>query len=426
MKDNLLAWKKLGMDIDLHNMVLEFVGGVYGGIYMSQKNRPERMDYFDLFMSDLHGKRTHELMEAQQEGRKVVGTFCVFVPEELVIAANAIQVGLCAGAEMGFDKAEHYVPRNTCALIKSAFGFNLSKVCPFIEVSDMIVGENTCDGKKKSFEQYATLVKNEMYVLDLPQVKTKEGKALLAGEYNRFKEKLEQLTGNTITAEKLKAAIEIINKRRTALLRLADLRKADPCPISGLDVLLINQIAFLDDPTRFTTAVNTLCDELEQRVADQVGVAPKGTPRIVISGCPMAVPNWKVPSIIETSSIVIVGEETCTGERGTRNLVEYNAESLEAMLEGIVDRYFKVDCAIFSPNQERFDHITEMVEKYNADGVIQYTLQCCQPYGHESMSIERELEARGVAALSIETDYSQEDMGQLKTRVEAFGERITK
>ncbi len=426
MEKNLAVWSKLGMDIDLHNVVLDVVGGMYGGIYMTQKNRPEKMSYFDIFMSDLHGMRTHELMDAKSQGRKVIGTFCVFVPEELVIAANAIQVGLCAGAEMGFEQAEQYVPRSTCALIKSAFGFNLAKVCPFIEVSDMIVGENTCDGKKKSFEQYASIVKNSMYIMDLPQVKSAEGRNLLSAEYQRFKQTLEEFTGNEITSEKLKAAIEIINVRRQALQRLASLRAANPAPISGLDVLLVNQIAFIDDPTRFTAAVNELCDELEARAASSVGVASDKTPRVIISGCPMAIPNWKLPSIIETSNIVIVGEETCTGERNTRNQVLVQGDSTEELVEALVDRYFQVDCAIFSPNEDRFGHIAEMVKKYNADGVIQYTLQCCQPYGHESMANERKLEAMGIPALCIETDYSQEDMGQLKTRVEAFGERITK
>ncbi len=425
MRDNKLAWSKLGMNIELHDGLMSVLGNMFGGIYMSQENRPAKMDYFDKLMCDLHGGRIHELMDEQAKGRKVIGTFCVFVPEELVLAADAIQVGLCAGAEMGFDQAEQYVPRNTCALIKSAFGFNLAKVCPFIEVSDLIVGENTCDGKKKSFEAYADIVKN-MYVLDLPQVKSVEGKALLAAEYNRFKEKVEEVTGNTITAEKLKAAIEILNNRRQALQRLAAVRAANPAPISGLDVLLINQLAFVDEPLRYTAAVNALCDELEERAKCGNGVASEKAPRIIISGCPMAVPNWKLPNIIEKSGLIIVGEETCTGERNTRNTVCTCGSTLEEMMSAIVDRYFKVDCAIFSPNPERLEHIAELAKKCNADGIIHYTLQCCQPYGHEAIKLEKELEARGIPMLCIETDYSAEDMGQIKTRVEAFGERLEK
>lgn len=422
MRNNIEAWKRLKIDIDTHNVVLDIVGGMYGNIYLTQKNRPARMDYFEGFAADLHGMRIHELMEAQAEGRKVIGTFCVFIPEELSIAVNALQIGLCAGAEMAFDAAESFVPRNTCALIKSAFGFNLAKVCPYVEVSDLVIGENTCDGKKKAFESYGPLV-NELYILDLPQMKSPAGKSLLNEEYRKLAAKLEEFTGNKITKESLAKGVSVVNAKRSALLRLASLRHANPAPISGLDVLLINQIGFLDDPIRFTAAVNTLCDELEERIKAGEGVTSKNAPRILVSGCPMAVPNWKLPNIIEKAGGVIVGEETCTGERALRNLVEVK-ESCDAQIEAIADRYFKIDCAVFTPNNSRLENIKDMYKRYNADGVIHYSIQCCQPYTNEAINFEKKLEADSIPMLSLETDYSQEDMGQLQTRVEAFFERI--
>ncbi|MGL5681951.1 MAG: double-cubane-cluster-containing anaerobic reductase [Marinifilaceae bacterium] len=423
MNDYRQIWTSLGLDMEAHDALLEGLGMAYKDIFFTQPNRPESVRYFDIVMGAIHGLRVKELMEEKEKGRKVIGAFCVFVPEELVIAANAILIGLCSGAEVANDKAEQFVPRSTCALIKAAFGFKLAKVCPFTEVTDMIVGENTCDGKKKSFEQFAQINEN-FYLMDLPQMKTEAGKALLKAEYVRFAEKLEELTGNKITVENLKRATDIVNAKRAAMHRLAKLRAFDPAPISGLDVLLANQIYFFDDPERFTAQINTLCDELEQRIANGVSVMTKGTPRVIISGCPMAVPNWKVPAIIETSGAIIVGEETCTGERGTQTLTDATATTLDAFMDAIVNRYLTIDCAVFTPNRSRVEHIKKMVQEYKADGVIYYSLQFCQPYTHEAISIERELENEDIPVLSIDTDYSAEDMGQLKTRIEAFIERI--
>lgn len=422
MSDYKQMWTDLGLDLATHDAVLDLVGKMYGDVFMSQQNRPKGMQYFDFVMSEVHGLRIKELMDAKAEGRKIIGTFCVFVPEELVLAVNGVMVGLCAGAELAFEAAEQYVPRNTCALIKSAFGFKLAKVCPYIESTDLIVGENTCDGKKKAYEQYKDLVGN-LYVMDLPQMKSESGKLLLKAEYQRFAQKLEEISGKKITEESLKKGIEIVNNKRKAIRRLSDLRAANPVPISGLDALLINQIYFYDDPIRFTGAVNALCDELEERIHQQQGVFPANTPRILLSGCPMAVPNWKLPHIIETSGATIVGEEMCTGERGTRNNTSEMGNT-DAMLNGIVDRYFKIDCAIFTPNSERLCSIMDMAKQYKVDGVIHYSLQFCQPYQNESIAIEKQLEADGIPVLLIETDYSAEDAGQLKTRIEAFIERL--
>ncbi|MDF7825081.1 double-cubane-cluster-containing anaerobic reductase [Pontiellaceae bacterium B12227] len=423
MADYRAMWKDLGMNLEAHDMLLDFLGKYYADTFLTQNERPEGMDYFNFVMSEVHGLRIKELMDQKAVGRKVIGAYCVFVPEELVLAVDATLVGLCAGADYALDQVEQYLPRNTCALIKSAFGFKLGGVCPYLEATDLVVGENTCDGKKKAFESLGGLIDN-LYVMDLPQVKSEQGRALLKAEYIRFKEQIEELTGVTITAEKLKESIAVVNAKRGALHRLAKLRGADPAPISGLDALLANQIAFFDDPVRFTASVNTICDELEKRVADKVGVFPQGTPRILISGCPMAVPNWKLPAIIESCGGVIVGEESCIGERGCRNLVSTAAESVDELIDGIVDRYFKVDCAVFTPNRERVEHIEEMFQGSNADGVIHYGLQFCQPYLMEAMDVEKKLEDSDIPVLRVETDYGQEDVGQLKTRVEAFVEQL--
>ena len=423
MSEYIEMWKDLGLDLSTHDAVLEIVGKSYHDVFLNQKNRPKGMAYFDFVVSEIHGLRVKELMDAKKEGRKVIGTFCVFVPEEIVLALNAISVGLCAGAELGFEAAEEYIPRNTCSLIKSAFGFKLAKVCPYIEASDMIVGENTCDGKKKAYESYSDLVSN-LYIMDIPQMKTPAGKSLMKEEYLKFAEALEELTGLKLTVENLKQGIKTVNNKRKAILRLAKLRAANPVPISGLDVLLANQISFFDDPERFTTSINAICEELEQRIANDEGVFPKGTPRILLSGCPMAIPNWKVPHIIETSGAIVIGEEMCTGERGSQKLTSDDANTVDGLIDNIVDRYFQIDCAVFTPNKSRYEHIKEMAKKYNADGVLHYSLQFCQPYQAESIPFEKGLEEEGIPVLNIETDYSQEDMGQLKTRIEAFIERI--
>ncbi len=417
-------WKSLGMDLNAHDALLGVLEQGYRDIYLAQKNRPEGMGYFDFVMSEVHGLRIKELLDEKKQNRKIIGSYCVFVPEEIVLAGGATLVGLCSGADFAVEEVEKYLPRNTCSLIKSSFGFKLGRVCPYLESADMIVGENTCDGKKKAYETFAGMVDN-LYVMDLPQVKSSQGRALLKEEFERFKTAVEELTGNKITVEALKEGVKVVNAKRAALHRLAILRKADPAPISGLDALLANQVFFYDNPARFTESVNKICDELEVRIKENQGAFPLKTPRILISGCPMAVPNWKLPWIIETSGAVIVGEESCVGERGSRNLTDDSGQSMDELMEAITDRYFKVDCAIFTPNRDRSDHIVEMAKAYGANGVIHYGLQFCQPYIMESIPVENTLEDLGMPCMRIETDYGMEDVGQLKTRVEAFIEQIS-
>ncbi len=415
-------WEQLNLDIPAHDGLLAVLGKFYDDIYLSQSGRLQGMEYLDFVLSEVHGLRIKELQDAKAAGRKIIGTFCVFVPEELSLAAGAVHIGLCSGAEVGSAEAEQLVPRNTCALIKSFIGFKLARLCPFTESCDLIIGETTCDGKKKAFEAFAEHVPLE--ILEVPQRKEAADRTLWKSEVVRLKTRLEELTGNTITAEKLQAAIKLVNDKRRALQRLNRLRQADPAPISGRDALLINQVSFYDDPVRFTTSINTLCDQIEARIAGGEGVAPAGTPRLLLSGCPMAVPNWKLPFIVESSGAVIVGEESCIGTRNTRDLVSEEATTLDGMIDALVDRYLKIDCACFTPNLERQANIQSMVKDLKADGVLHYSLMFCQPYEHEAIKIEKTLHQAGVPMLAIATDYSMEDVEQLKTRIEAFVEML--
>ncbi len=415
-------WEKLNLDLTAHEGLLQVLGKFYGDIYLTQEGRLKGMEYLDFVLSEVHGLRIKELQEARAQGRKVIGTFCVFVPEELVLAADAVCVGLCAGAEIGKEAAEKILPRNTCALIKSFVGFKLSRLCPYIESCDLVVGETTCDGKKKAYEIFAEYA--PVHVMEIPQMKQACDRELWRAELRRFQTRVEEVTGQEITAARLKEAIKLVNQRRRVLQRLNRLRAAVPTPISGRDVLLINQVSFYDDPVRFTAKIGELCDELEKRVKAGEGVTPPGTPRLMLSGCPMAVPNWKLPYIVESAGAVIVGEESCIGTRNIRDLVDEGGETLEEMLEALVDRYMRIDCACFTPNQERLQNIVAMAKELEVKGVIHFALNFCQPYAMEAFKVGRALEDAGLPMLGIETDYSLEDVEQLKTRVEAFLEMV--
>lgn len=423
MADYKEMWKGLGLNLEKHDVLLNALTEMYGSMYMNQKNRPKGMEYFDFVVSEAHGLRIKELLDHKATGGKVVGTFCVYVPDEIITAANGIGVGLCGGAQISIPDAETVLPANLCPLIKSAFGFKLGLICPYFEASDYLVGETTCDGKKKVWE---ILGKNiSTHVMELPQKKTKKARELYLDELKLFKDKVEKESGVKITPEKLNEKIKLMNAKRKAIQRLYELRKASPSPISGEDALLVSQIAFYDNPERFTTQVNALCDELEERVKKGVGVVDKKAKRILISGCPMALPNWKMHHIIETGGANVVCEETCTGTRYFASpVIDESIKDMDGQMKAIADRYMSINCSCFTPNDERIEDVVKMAKEYKADGVIYYSLQFCLTYNLEYGKLKQELDKAGIPLLKIETDYSDEDAGQLKTRIEGFLERL--
>ncbi|MCR5661782.1 MAG: 2-hydroxyacyl-CoA dehydratase family protein [bacterium] len=422
MADYKKMWTELGMDVETHDQLCAVLPQAFGDVFLAQKNRPAGMDFWDMVVADVHGIRPAELIEEQKKGRKVFGTFCVYVPDEVIIAANGIVTGLCGGSEFWVPAGEAVLPKSTCPLIKASIGARLSKTCPFFRIADMYVGETTCDGKKKAWEILGKDV--PMYIMDMPQMKRAKDIDKWTEEIKDFAKTVEEFTGNKLTPEKLNNAIKIINAKRAALARIYNARKGANIPISGKDALLVMQIAFFDDPERCALMCNKLADELEERNKQGISVFPAGTKRIMVSGTPMAIPNWKLHHIVETSGGAIVCEETCTGTRYFEGMVDESKNTLEEQYRAIAERYMGINCACFTPNTKRIDDIIRLAKEYKVDGVIDVNLKFCCLYDTEGHFVEKALKEAGIPVLGIETDYSDADTEQLRTRIEAFIEML--
>ena len=422
MADYRKMWEELGMDLETHDQLCAVLPQAFGDVYLSQENRPESMDYYNMVVADIHGIRPAELIEHQKKGGKVFGTFCVYVPDEIVFAAGGIATGLCGGSQFWVPGGEKVLPTNTCPLIKASVGARLDRTCPFFRIADIYVGETTCDGKKKAWEILAEDV--PVYVMDLPQMKRAKDIQAWAEEIAAFKDKVEEVTGNKVTAESLAESIRLINGKRKDHELLYEKMKNEKLPISGRDVLLISLIAFYDDPVRFTQMTNKLCDELEQRIADGVSVFPEGTKRIMLTGTPMAIPNWKIHNIVETSGGAVVCEEMCTGTRYFEKQVDESGQTIDEEIQALANRYMNINCACFTPNTGRIDDILRLAKEYKVDGIIDINLKFCNLYDTEGYLVEKAMNEAGIPVLGIETDYTDSDAQQLRTRISAFIEML--
>lgn len=389
-------------------------------------------------LKNSYSMRISQLAEERKAGKKIIGTFCLFVPDEIIFAARADRVILCGGKNDTVSIAEQFLPRNICPLVKSSFGSLVNngcsgiKSCSHFSMADLIVAENTCDSKKKMYELLEDYVPT--YVIDLPQnPDSPEALKYFLGELEKFKKALEQLTGNKITAEQLKKEIKASNETRSLLHSLYDLRKTDPPLISGTDVLKLMQKQYFLSPSDFKKYLHTILEE-----AKRVEINKKDTdwdfkkdleeekkprkPRLMISGCPMSGGNTKVPEIIENKGGIIVAEESCTGTRSFWDTIDED-EDKDPML-ALAERYLKIPCSCMSPNKRRIDNILQLVREFKVEGVVYYTLQFCHGYNIEKYKIQQALKQAGIPMLAIETDYSDSDIEQIGLRVDAFLEML--
>ena len=361
-----------------------------------------------------------DIAQAKKEGRKVIGYYCLFSPVEIAIAGGAIPVSLCGSKDDPIEEAERVLPRNLCPLIKSSYGSAATDTCPFFCLSDLVVGETTCDGKKKMLELLAQL--RPLHILQLPQNQDPEtALPFWSDQIERFQERIERETGTRITDDRLSAAIHLTNTERRAKKALMDLAKIRPSPVTGRELLTItHKIGFFMDKRKGIDLIHEFVGELQ--TSAQHGISPftPNAPRILLTGVPVGLDSDKVVRLIERAGANVACFESCGGYKSV-SIIDEDKDPLRALAE----KYLATPCSIMSPNKGRFELLAELIEAFSIDGVVDLTWQACHTYNVESYRIGKFVEEKfNLPFLHLETDYSESDTEQLRVRIEAFLEMV--
>ena len=357
--------------------------------------------------------------ELKDKGVPVVGAYCTYFPQEIAMAMGAATVGLCSTSDETIAEAEKDLPKNLCPLIKSSYGFAKTDKCPFFYFSDVVVGETTCDGKKKMYEYMSEF--QDVFLMELPNTQSDEALKLWKSEIIRFKEYLEKKFDVTITEEDIRGAIRTNNQVRSSLKKLYEVMKHDPAPINGQDLFkVLYGSTFRFDRKAIPAEVEALVEKIEKEYAE--GKMLDKRPRILVSGCPVGGATEKVIRAIEDNGGVVITYENCNGAKSIDKLVD---EENPDVYDALARRYLEIGCSVMTPNRNRLVLLGRLIDEYRVDGVVEMTLQACHTYNVEALSIRRFVnEKKGIPYINVETDYSQADIGLLNTRIAAFIEML--
>ena len=357
--------------------------------------------------------------QLKDQGIPVVGSYCTYFPQEIAMAMGAATVSLCSTSDETIAEAEKDLPKNLCPLIKSSYGFAKTDKCPFFYFSDVVVGETTCDGKKKMYELMSEF--KDTFVMELPNSQSEDSLKLWKKEIIRFKEYLEKKFDVEITEEQIREAVKVNNEARRSLKKLYEVMRHDPAPISGYDLFkVLYGSTFKFDRKQIPGEVNALVDKIEKEYAE--GKMQEKKPRILITGCPIGGATEKIIRAVEDNGGIVVTYENCSGAKSIDKLVDENNPDV---YDAIARRYLNIGCSVMTPNPNRFELLGRLIDEYQVDGVVEMTLQACHTYNVETLSVRRFVnEEKHIPYINVETDYSQADIGQLNTRITAFIEML--
>jgi len=358
--------------------------------------------------------KTEEILDLKQQGKKIFGWLCTYVPEEIIHAAGILPVRITGyPQEMELDDGNAYFYINNCSFSRSCFQMGLRGEYDYL---DGIVAGSTCDGARRLFDLWCYYIKLSFsHILTVPRKYTERAHHLYYSQVNGFKKHLEQYLSYEITDDMLLQSIKVYNESRELLKKLYELRHKEKPPISGAETMEVLNASFRMPKEIFNDYLRQLLVELNTSEIEH-----KSRARLMITGSVMNNPEF-VHTIEEIGGLVVT-DELCTSTRYWSDPVVLDGRP---PLEAISRRYLNnFPCARMVPSDERFNRIIELARGYRVDGVISQIIRYCVPYAHDMPLITERLKQINVPTLALDVEYGTSGSGQIRTRVQAFLEML--
>jgi predicted CoA-substrate-specific enzyme activase len=370
---------------------------------------------FDLTSLYNRIEKQQESLIQKATGKKNVAYLCSYTPPELLNAAGVSHFRLMKAGGIDEVASGELVTQSVfCDFSKSTIGA-FRENDPLYNSVDRLYTFFTCDCIKKVAEAANEYhVPTGIYVL--PRIKGSDNsRDYFRKEILHLKKDLEVLAGNAITEEGVRSQIVLYNKIRAALRKISELRKRPSPPLTGRDFAEIVKGYYYLPPEEQLEVYEEIYDRL-----DAVPDDGERRIRLMLSGGIVADGDRRLLNLLEDEvGARIVVDDNCTGLTPLYNEIVETGDPFAALAAGYLDR---APCARMKPLDDRIQFSGKLAQEYNVDGVIYYYLKFCPCYGQTKNEFLRHYQSLGLPVLEVPSDYSQSDLGQLKTRIEAFVE----
>jgi benzoyl-CoA reductase subunit C len=367
---------------------------------------------FDTFRDWRINRAQYARQWKARTGGKIVGYFCTYAPEELMIAAGLLPVRILGSHEVQ-DVTEPHIFAMFCPFCRDCLAQGLKGRFDYL---DGVMIAQSCLHIRQAFTSWQKHIPTDYsYYLPMPNhVQSTRAVPFLTKELEAFKHSLEEWLGRRITDDALAEAIEVCNRNRELLWRVYELRKGDQPPLTGEEAMEMVLSSQMVDKSDHNAALESLLTALSRREVKR----PPGT-RLMILGSEDD--DVEFLRMVESCDATFVVDDHCTGTRYFWNNVERDGDPLASIAERYVKR---VPCPSKDwPDRTRAAHVLELARAYNVQGALVIQQKFCDPHELDIPALIKALNGAGIKTLFLEFDVTV-PIGQFRVRVEAFLEML--
>lgn len=370
----------------------------------------------EVFNEVAHTLVNPSLLSWREQGGKIIGDFCAWVPQEMITAAGMLPYRMRATGSTGTELSDTYFSLINCSYPRHCLNIALRGEYDFV---DGVIFLNTCDHVRRIYDNWKRQVTNTpfLHFISLPKKAGEPQVEWYREELVMLKGHLEEHFGVKITDESLQEAIKLHNETRRLQRKLYDLRKRKNPPINGADALAVTVASTAMPREQY----NKLLQELLDEISDAEGISDYRL-RLMLVGGILDDPDYI--KIIEDQGGLVVTDSLCFGSRIVWNEVKEGTDDPI----GTLARYQLMErpsCPrMFGTYPKRVALIKELINDFKVDGVIGERLLFCDHWQGEHFMLNKDYRKMGVPFLQLDREYILGGIGQTRTRVQAFLESI--
>lgn len=369
-------------------------------------------------------RRTREL---HSQGTKVMGYLCIYPVLEMLTALDIIPFRVLGEMSEPITEADAYMPTVNCPFLRSCLDIGLKGKDDFL---DGMVTSHICDVGSTMSSLWNYAIKPPFtHHIDTPHTVHEAALVQERGLLDDYRRALEAFAGQSMTDDKLVAAIALHNEQRAMVRELYELKKQTPPRLSGAETVQVVK-ALQSLPVE---EANRLLREVITEVTERSDGPAARPARLLIWGS--IIDDTAMLDMIEGLDANVVMDDTCVGMRAFADDVPVTDDPLDGLAHHyLVDircpRTFRsndfnqVKKDYAQDLEARFGYLKEYIEDWQADGVILESVRYCDTHGYDVPALTDYLESLDVPCIYLEHDYTEGALAPLKTRVQGFLEII--
>lgn len=326
---------------------------------------------------------------------------CSYLPWELPLAFDFTPRRLW-GITGATPRADRFLPANLCSYSRTFY----EKALQATRDKDIFLIADCCDSNRRLADALEETFPSKVFLLSLPHAR--KHWPFFSAELKRLASFLEVKREVTLEWEKLERAYTSIEDLRKIWQKLEERKRQGK----------VTALTYF----HALRALNTLpCQEAEPEIISALGV-PVRPPRLRTFLLGTSLDDEEVWRLFDELGLRVVGDDLCYGEKQFETSPELErSDPFGSLARGVLSR---PPCPRFTDLEDRWEGLLRKMLERNTEAVIFFATKYCDAYSYDRPILGEKLRASGIPLLILEQDYTQRTDQQLRTRLEAFCERL--